>query len=154
MKEFKIKTKRLMLYPLSDSEIQRMIDACSDEGLAAAYSQMLDCCRANPEVRQWFAPWTMELKDGKARIGSLGFRGPATDGSVEIGYGIDREYEGFGYTTEAAEALINWAFENDGVLFVEAEADENNAASIHILEKLGFQKYGAGEEGPRFVKAK
>lgn len=148
-----IKTKRLKLYPLSDAEIQKLIDDCPDEGLAAAYSQMLDDCKSNPSQRQWYAPWAMETQNGN-RIGELGFRGPASDNSVEIGYGINDGYEGQGYTTEAAKALIEWAFENEDVLFVEAEADENNGASVRVLEKLGFVKYGQGEEGPRFVKDK
>lgn len=148
-----IKTKRLKLYPLSNEEIQTLIDDSEDEGLACAYSQMLLECKNNPCKREWYAPWTMETKNGK-HIGELGFRGPASNNSVEIGYGINKEFEGQGYTTEAATSLIEWAFDNEDVLFVEAEADENNAASIHILEKLGFRKYGYGKEGPRFVKAK
>ena len=148
-----IKTKRLVLYPLSDAEIQELIDSCSDADLAAAYTQMLEGCKSNPEARIWYAPWTMEKKEGKIRIGDLGFKGPAEDDSVEIGYGINKEYEGQGYTTEAVKAAIAWAFDQD-VLFVEAEAEESNGASIHILEKLGFTKYGQGEEGPRFVCTK
>lgn len=148
-----IKTKRLELYPLSDSEIQKLIDNSTDESLTCAYSQMLLDCKNNPSQREWYAPWAMETKEGN-HIGELGFRGPASDHSVEIGYGINKEYEGQGYVSEAAEALINWAFSNEDILFVEAEADENNAASIHILEKIGFKQYGYGEEGPRFVKAK
>lgn len=148
-----IKTKRLKLYPLLDEEIQKLIDDSADEALAQAYSQMLLSCKNNLAQRDWYAPWTMEAKEGK-HIGEIGFRGPAVDNSVEIGYGIKQEFEGQGYTTEAAKALIEWAFDKEDVLFVEAEADENNAASICVLEKLGFVKYGQGEEGPRFVKDK
>lgn len=151
-KALTLKSKRLKIYPLPDDEIQKMIDDCNDDGLRAAYSEMLDSCRNDPGMRQWYAPWAMELKDEKKRIGTLGFRGPAVNNSVEIGYGIDSDYEGLGYTTEAAQALTDWAFSNEDVLFVEAEADENNAASIRVLEKLGFTRYGQGEEGPRFVK--
>lgn len=148
-----IKTKRLKLYPLSDEEIQKLVDDSEEEALACAYSQMLLGCKNNPAQREWYAPWTMETKDGN-RIGELGFRGPASNHSVEIGYGINKEFEGQGYATEAAMSLIEWAFDNENVLFVEAESDENNVASIRVLEKLGFVKYGQGEEGPRFVKDK
>lgn len=150
---FNVKTKRLKVYPLSDAEIQKLIDDSTDEALAAAYTQMLEGCINNPMQRQWYAPWRMETKDGN-HIGELGFRGPASGGSVEIGYGINKEYEGKGYTTEAAKALVEWAFDNEEVIFVEAEADETNVASIRILEKLEFVKYGQGEIGPRFVKSK
>ena len=153
-KQSVIRTKRLNIYPLTDSEIRQLIDNCADEDLAGAYYQMLDGCTNDPHNRQWYAPWTMETREGNIRIGDLGFKGPAVSGSVEIGYGINKEFEGQGYTTEAAQAMVDWALEEENVLFVEAEADENNAASIHILEKLGFTMYGYGEEGPRFVKPK
>lgn len=153
-KSLGVKTKRLNIYPLSDEEIQRLIDECPDEGLKMAYTQMLDGCKSNPTQRVWYAPWTMEKRDDGLRIGELGFRGPQVDNSVEIGYGINREYEGKGYTTEAVKAMLDWAFDNEEVLFVEAEAEESNAASLRILEKLKFEKYGQGEEGSRFVKEK
>lgn len=149
-----LKTKRLNIYPLSDPEIEELIDQCQDAGLAEAYKQMLEGCRNHPEQRFWYAPWTLETKKEKMRIGEVGFKGPDSNYSVEIGYGIKKEYEGQGYTTEAVEALVDWAIDNEEVLFVEAEADINNAASIHILAKLGFREYGQGVEGPRFVKSK
>ena len=48
--------------------------------------------------------------------------------------------------------MIDWAFSQDGVYAIEAEA--GNAASAHILEKRGFQKDGDGKEGPRYRREK
>ena len=54
--------------------------------------------------------------------------------------------------TEAVQAMIRWAFAQQDVDFVEAEADPDNRASQRILEKCGFVPNGkTGEEGPRFV---
>lgn len=42
-----------------------------------------------------------------------------------------------------------------GVTAVEAETAPDNAASIRVLAKLGFQPTGTlGEEGPRFLLKK
>ncbi|MFR3971785.1 MAG: GNAT family N-acetyltransferase [Subdoligranulum sp.] len=82
----------------------------------------------------------------------LNSSGPAKDRTVEIGYGILPSYEGNGYMTEAVQGMIRWAFAQQDVDFVEAEADPDNRASQRILEKCGFVPNGkTGEEGPRFV---
>ena len=47
--------------------------------------------------------------------------------------------------------MIQWAFRQPDVAFVEAETDPENKASQRILEKCGFKLDGTGIEGPRFV---
>lgn len=39
----------------------------------AAYAEMLDGCRRDPENRIWYAPWEMTLKDSRERVGEIGF---------------------------------------------------------------------------------
>lgn len=146
-----LKTKRLLLRPMSNEEIQKMIETAPDEEIKKEYQEMLSGCEADPENRIWYAPWKMTLKNEDTYIGDLGFKGPPVEKTVEIGYGVGKEYEGNGYTTEAAEAMIQWAYGN-GAWFIEAETDADNKASQKILEKLGFEPDGEGEEGPRFVK--
>ena len=150
-KEPVIKTKRMLLRPMSDEEIKRLIVASASEELRTAYGEMLAGCRRDPANRIWYAPWKMTLKSGGAYLGDLGFKGPARENAVEIGYGILPEHEGKGYTTEAVQAVTQWAFGNAGVVFVEAETAPDNKASQRVLEKCGFVPDGDGKEGPRFV---
>ena len=56
--------------------------------------------------------------------------------------------------TEAVEAMLDWAFVQEGVYAVEAETAPDNAASQRILEKMRFLPAGEGEEGPRFRREK
>lgn len=152
MKELEIKTKRMTLRPMPDSEIEALMERIDDDELRAAYGEMLDGCKREPENRIWYAPWKMTLKDSQEFIGDLCFKGPVKNHSVEIGYGIQPEYEGRGYTTEALQALTKWAFGQKDVVFVEAETAPDNKASQRVLEKCGFVPDGrTGEEGPRFV---
>lgn len=153
-KEPIIKTKRLILQPMSNEEIKNLSETALEEELKIAYGEMLSGCEADPKNRIWYAPWKILLKEEKIHIGELGFRGPVTESAVEIGYGILKEYEGNGYTTEAVKALTDWAFGNENIYFVEAETAPDNKASQRILEKLEFVPDGEGEEGPRFVKEK
>lgn len=148
-----VKTERLFINPLSNSEIENLIAKEQDTDMKKAYSEMLDGCKQNPEQRIWYAVWNMQLNDETGRsVGDLCFKGLNSNGMVEIGYGIKKEYEGQGYTTEAVTAMARWAIEQIGVKYVEAETDPDNKASQRVLEKAGFHLNGMmGAEGPRFV---
>lgn len=148
-----IKTERLNIYPLSDEEMEDMINNESDEVLKAAYLEMLDGCRKNPEKRIWHALWVLELNDGSGRIvGTLSFKGLNDNGMVEIGYGMNPEYQGKGLMTEAVSATVRWASRQPGVLSIEAETEPDNIASQRVLEKAGFVPSGViGAEGPRYI---
>ena len=147
-----IKTERLTLRPMSDGAIEALIERVDDDELRAAYGEMLDGCKRDPENRIWYAPWEMVRNDGGESIGDVDFKGPAKNHAVEIGYGVQPDHEGHGYTTEAVQAMTKWAFSQKDVVFVEAETAPENKASQRILEKCGCVPDGTmGEEGPRFV---
>lgn len=151
MKDPVLKTKRLLIQPMTDAEIEALMAATDDDELRVAYGQMLSGCKKDPANRIWYAPWAMKLKKECTYIGDLGFKGPPRERAVEIGYGVLPAFEGNGYTTEAVQAMIRWCFENKNVVFLEAEAEADNRASLRILEKCGFIPDGEGQEGPRFV---
>jgi RimJ/RimL family protein N-acetyltransferase len=77
-------------------------------------------------------------------IGSGGFKGPPESGRVEIGYHVREAHRRRGYATEALGALLAWAFAHPEVRDVRAETEADNAASIGLLEKLGFACVGDG----------
>ena len=152
MKEIKIKTKRMTLRPLSDEEIEALIKRTDSDELRAAYGEMLDGCKRDPENRIWYAPWEMTLKAGSEFAGDICFKGPAKNHSVEVGYGVLAAYEGNGYASEALQSMTQWTFGQKDVAFVEAETVPDNKASQRVLEKCGFVPDGTmGAEGPRFV---
>ena len=74
--------------------------------------------------------------DGRA-IGKAGFwRLP------EIGYILHPDLWGRGLAREALEAVIRVAFERGGVEAITADVDPRNAASLGLLERLGFVRTG------------
>jgi [ribosomal protein S5]-alanine N-acetyltransferase len=62
--------------------------------------------------------------------------------SAALGYCFDDAAWGHGYATEAARALLQWAFDTLDLNRVQAETDTRNAASARVLEKLGFVREG------------
>ena len=63
---------------------------------------------------------------------------PELNGEVEIGYRISEEHRNNGYATEAAEAIIQFAFENVGLDVLVAIVKPENISSRRVIEKLGF----------------
>jgi ribosomal-protein-alanine N-acetyltransferase len=61
---------------------------------------------------------------------------------VELGYTLARDAWGRGYATEAAGALLEHARTALGVWRVVATVDPANAASRHVVEKLGMTASG------------
>jgi RimJ/RimL family protein N-acetyltransferase len=66
--------------------------------------------------------------------------------SAALGYCFQREAWGHGYATEAAGAVLRWAFETLELNRVQAETDTRNIASARVLEKLGFVREGTLRE--------
>jgi RimJ/RimL family protein N-acetyltransferase len=66
--------------------------------------------------------------------------------SASLGYILDEPAWGHGYATEAARAVLQWAFDNLDLNRVQAETDTRNVASAHVLEKNGFMREGTLRE--------
>jgi RimJ/RimL family protein N-acetyltransferase len=66
--------------------------------------------------------------------------------SAMMGYCLSDAAWGQGYATEAAGAMLQWAFATLGLNRVQAETDTRNVASSRVLEKLGFVREGTLRE--------
>jgi len=79
-------------------------------------------------------------REHRAIIGTAGFKGPPdADGMVEIAYGIVPSFEGRGYATEAAMALVCFARETADVTLIRAHTLPEANASTRVLTKCGFR---------------
>jgi RimJ/RimL family protein N-acetyltransferase len=66
--------------------------------------------------------------------------------SASLGYCLREAAWGHGYATEAARAVLGWAFGALDLNRVQAETDTRNVASARVLEKLGFVREGTLRE--------
>jgi [ribosomal protein S5]-alanine N-acetyltransferase len=98
--------------------------------------------------------WLAYLRDeGDEPIGFCGFLPlPEMGLGAELVYALRAAHAGRGCATEMAEAMIATARAH-GVATIAASVDAVNAASVHILEKLGFRRteIRRGEFGDLFV---
>lgn len=61
---------------------------------------------------------------------------------AEVGYVLSRAHWGRGYAQEAVRAALRFAFTAMDVWRVEADVHPDNAASLRLLERLGFRREG------------
>jgi ribosomal-protein-alanine N-acetyltransferase len=66
--------------------------------------------------------------------------------SAGIGYCLDDTAWGQGFATEAAGAVLQWAFDILDLNRVQSETDTRNIPSARVLEKLGFIREGTLRE--------
>jgi RimJ/RimL family protein N-acetyltransferase len=77
-------------------------------------------------------------KDVPELAGNGGFAtAPDQDGLVEIGYEIAPSLRGKGYATEAAQAMVDYAFANGARAVIAHSLAESNASNA-VMRKLGM----------------
>jgi RimJ/RimL family protein N-acetyltransferase len=81
--------------------------------------------------------WAVEARQSGQLVGNVGafFRGAST--VMEIGFNTYRAFWGQGFATEAAEAVLNHAFEVRGEPKIQALIAPGNAASLKVAQRLG-----------------
>lgn len=160
-----IRTQRLELIPASEIHLQAGMDdhdafrellkaSVPDNWPSEDLREVLPLFRRflveTPELFGWLVyHWVYDDRTTGRRtlIGDGGFKTlPQPDGSIEIGYGILPQFYGRGFATEGARALINMAFRHESVRCIVGQTLPDNAASIRVLEKLGFGCKGTGSE--------
>jgi RimJ/RimL family protein N-acetyltransferase len=83
----------------------------------------------------------LDTADGPVVVGDVAV-GMIDEGTAHIGYTLAPEHHGRGYASEAVEAVIDALFERADVHRIVASLDPDNAASMRLIEQLGFTYEG------------
>jgi len=135
-----LRTHRLLLVPANLEELRIKYDgpAGTPDGVSPKWIEKLRAARV-PDP--WEFGYTVMRSESKQLVGGVSFKGaPGPDGIVEIAYGIDEEFRGRGYATEASAALVTFAFADPRVRTICAHTAPGAAASSRVLEKCGFTR--------------
>ena len=150
-------TARLQLRPFADTDADDLFALHGDVHVLrywdsppwrepARAERFIASCRQMAEEGTGVRLAVDRLADG-AFIGWCGLSRWNPDyRSASLGYCFAEAAWGKGYATEAASALLGWAFDTLDLNRVQAEADTRNAASARVLEKLGFVHEGTLRE--------
>lgn len=145
-------TPRLRLRPSHGGDAARAFEIRSDP----AVSRMLSLARFPPardETDDWFADHPREWAEGLAfrfaierdvrMIGLVDLDDLSVDGhEAEIGVWLERACWGQGYASEAARAVLDWAFGPLGLTRIRAGHAEDNAGSARMIAAFGFRHVG------------
>ena len=111
-----------------------------------ALSFMRDRVRDAPDELGWWA-WLVVSRARREAVGSVGLGGkPDADGGVVLGYSIYPVFEGRGYATEAARALVAWALGQAGVASVRATIPPGHTPSLRVADKLDMRQVGTAQD--------
>ena len=136
-------TKNLKLILQTPAQSLAWVETLSAEVRAQISLDWLARLRASSMPDPWTTGFSVVLLESGTEVGSCGYKGPpGADGSVEIAYGVDPEYQNRGYATEVAQALVDYAFTVDGISVVRAHTLSEVNASTRVLTKCGFEKLG------------
>lgn len=112
------------------SQAQRLVKSVSD-----AYNN-------HRELR-----WAIALRTDLTLIGMVGFNyWDRIDNRGSIGFDLRRDYWRRGIMREAVTAVLDFAFTRMALNRIEADTSSHNAASVGLLQNLGFQQEGIQRE--------
>lgn len=142
-----IATARLALRPSTAADAARAFEIQSDQ----AVTRMLRMASFPPdraEIEAWFTDHPREWAAGEAyrfaalldgRMIGLIDLDEIADGEGEIGYWFEQSSWGQGFASEAARAVVRFAFAEAGLLSLRSGHAADNAASGRVLTRLGFR---------------
>lgn len=85
--------------------------------------------------------WAVSLNPCSKLIGNI-YLGKQDYDTWELGYVFNAQYHGHGYATEAAKAVVNYAFREQNARRVIAMCNPLNEPSWKLLERLGLRREG------------
>ncbi len=131
------------LVPKTVEEARAAVEAMAPADKAELSPVWLERIYSSAVLDQWTLGYALVRQADGAVVGQCGFKGPPdAEGIVEIGYGVVPEFQGRGYATEAAQALVAFAFGCSRVRTVLAHTFEHSNASTRVLSKSGFRCIG------------
>lgn len=156
MKTEQIKTKRLVLREITESDAEQIVAWRSNPSV---YRFFLSPRKISVEEHlDWYMNRYMQDENridfiaveekGRIPIGVFGVK-RADSLSAEVSYLLDEQFQGKGYAFEAVAALMEFAKKEWNCRFAVAEVHRDNAASVKLANKLGMSEY---EEKEPFIE--
>jgi ribosomal-protein-alanine N-acetyltransferase len=147
-----IETPRLRLRNWRDEDLQPWFEMGADPRVMEFFPSVYDRERSDSiaaSVRQRnevnpYGWWVIEEKDGEPFAGVMQLADVPFEAHFtpvhEIGWRLPAKFWGRGYATEAARAILDYAFERLGMDEVVALTTVMNVRSRRVMERLGMTR--------------
>ena len=153
----RIETERLILdkWTTSEEDIKGLYEYAKnpDVGPNAGWKPHDSEAESREIIEEMFIPhdvWAIREKASGKVIGSIGLEPDKRRENVnsrEMGYSLAKESWGKGYMTEAAGAVIDYAFEELDLVVLAICTGPENKRSQRVIEKCGFKFEGIQRKG-------
>ncbi|MFZ2486302.1 MAG: GNAT family N-acetyltransferase [Candidatus Rickettsiella isopodorum] len=145
-----LKTKRLILRTWKEQDLDPMLAVNQDPLVCEFLPKIGNRVATKTLIRRFmnhykkygFTAYAIELKSNDEFIGFVGLLVTSFEAhftpAVEIAWRLDSKCWGQGYATEAAKAIIDFAFTTLKLEEVVSFTVENNIRSRRVMEKIGM----------------
>jgi len=148
-----VATKRLRLRQFEARDLEGLHACFGDEGAMRYWNA--PACKSMGETERWlkylakttspydYLAWAVAEKRSDRCIGMVNYHHrEARNQRLEIGYILAPAEQGHGLMSEAVAALVEYCLDDLAVHRIEALIHPDNAASIRLVERLGFRCEG------------
>ena len=148
-----LETERLVLRPFEPGDASR-VQLLAGEREIAATTVRIPHPYEDGMAEDWIAThqddfekgvsvnFAITLKDTSELVGAIGLMLNRDHENAEMGYWIGKPYWNHGYCTEAARAVLHYAFAELRLNRVFAHHFSRNTASGRVMQKLGMRHEG------------
>ena len=147
--DWPLETERLVLRPYNDGDLENLHAVYSLPDVARwLYHEASTLEQSREKLARKVAGCELSeehglsaavrLRDGTYVGDAVLFYASVEHKTAEIGFSFDPRHQGKGYASEAARALLDWAF-SQGFHRVIGRLEPRNTASARVLEKLGMR---------------
>jgi RimJ/RimL family protein N-acetyltransferase len=153
-----LSSARLHLVPLTVADAAEMVGVLSGDALYAFTGGAppgLDELRAryagqaagrSPDGREEWRNWILRRQPSGQAVGYVQATITGEGRRAEIAWVVGLEWQGQGYATEAARALVTW-LDSRGVQIIQAHIHPGHAASAAVASRAGLRPSGVVEDG-------
>ncbi len=147
-----LETERLIVRETTVDDVDTFYEIYSDPAITEFMEDLFE----NPEDEKkytadyiekvygfmGFGVWSVVLKETGKVIGRAGFSIRSGFDQLELGFLIDARYQRQGYAYEVCRSILDYGRDVLQIKEVLAFVKEGNRVSVHLCEKLGFEKCG------------
>lgn len=146
----RIETDRLILRPWTDEDRSQFARINGDPLIMEYMPRVLPPADSDKLVDRFqkhikkhgYGMFAVERKEDGVFMGTVGlnsveFKAPFTP-ATEIAWRLDYEFWGKGYATEAANAVLEYGFDKQGLKEIVSFTVRDNTGSVQVMKKIGM----------------
>ena len=153
-----VSSARLRLVPLTVADAAEMVDVLSGEALyaytggappgvgelRARYARQV--AGRSPDGREEWRNWILRRQPGGEAVGYVQATITGEGQRAEIAWVVGLEWQGQGYATESARAVVAW-LDARGVASIQAHIHPGHDASAAVARRAGLRPTGRFDDG-------